>query len=198
MNVAQAEAYITQELRQHLSPTLYYHGLHHTLDVVAQCQEIAAAEGITDAEDLTLLRTAALFHDAGFITVYGGHEALGCDLARRVLPALGYTPAHLAVISACIMATRIPQTAPTHLAQILCDADLDYLGRPDFYPISATLYQELVARDMIASQRAWDEIQVKFMSAHCYLTATNQARRESHKQARIAEIKAGLEAQVSA
>ena len=198
MNVAQAEAYITQELREHLSPTLYYHGLHHTFDVVNQCQEIAAAEGIADAEQLTLLRTAALFHDAGFITVYGGHEALGSDLAREVLPALGYTPAHLAVICECIMATKIPQTAPTYLAKILCDADLDYLGRPDFYPISATLYQELVARSMITTQQAWDEIQVKFMSAHHYLTATNQARREGHKQARIAEIKAGLKAQVSA
>lgn len=192
MNIAQAEAFVTQELRQRLSPTLHYHGLHHTYDVVAQSREIALAEGISDPTELALLHTAALFHDAGFIHVYGGHEALGCDLARQTLPALGYDEDHLQVICTCIMATKIPQEAPTHLAQILCDADLDYLGREDFYPISATLFDELAARQMIASQTAWDEIQVRFMSAHHYHTATNQARREAHKQARIAEIRASL------
>lgn len=194
MNVAQAEAYITEQLRQHLSPTLYYHGLHHTLDVVAQAMDLAQAEGVTDAESLAVLRTAALFHDAGFITTYAGHEAAGCELARQVLPGLDYSPAQVEAVCACIMATKIPQTALTHLAAILCDADLDYLGRPDFYPISASLLAELQARNLMASQRAWDEVQVKFLNAHHYLTATGRQRRQAAKQARIDEIQAGLTA----
>ncbi|MGI4737745.1 MAG: HD domain-containing protein [Janthinobacterium lividum] len=192
MNVAQAEAYITEQLRQHLSPTLYYHGLHHTLDVVTQALDLAHAEGVQDAESLAMLRTAALFHDAGFLTAYAGHEAVGCELVRRVLPGFGYAPEQVDAICGCIMATKIPQTAHSHLAEILCDADLDYLGRADFYPISASLLAELQARDLITSPRAWDEVQVKFLSAHRYLTATGQQRRQAAKQARLAEIQAHL------
>lgn len=175
MNVAQAEAYIAEQLR-HLSPTLYYHGLHHTLDVAAQALDLAQAEGVQDAESLAILRTAALFHDAGFLTAYAGHEAVGCELARRVLPGFGYAPEQVDAICACIMATKIPQTAHSHLAEILCDADLDYLGRADFYPISASLLAELQARDLIASPRAWDEVQVKFLSAHRHRPAAPPGR----------------------
>lgn len=194
MHVAQAEVYIQAQLSQHLSPTLYYHGLHHTLDVTAQALDLARAEGVTDPASLTILRTASLFHDAGFITTYAGHEAASADLARRVLPAMGYSAAQLEAVCSCIMATQIPQTATTHLAKILCDADLDYLGRDDFYPISDTLLAELQARDLIASPRAWDEVQVKFLTAHRYLTATGHQRRQAAKQARIEELKASLSA----
>lgn len=193
MNVAQAEAYITEQLRQHLSPTLYYHGLHHTLDVTEQALDLARAEGITDPESLAILRTAALFHDAGFLTAYAGHEAVGCELVRQVLPDLDYSAAQIEAVCDCIMATKIPQTAPNHLAEILCDADLDYLGRGDFYPISDSLLAELQSRDLITSKRAWDEVQVKFLSAHHYLTATGRQRRQAAKQARIDEIRASLE-----
>ncbi len=193
MNVAQAEAYITEQLRQHLSPTLFYHGLHHTLDVTEQALDLARAEGITDPESLEILQTAALFHDSGFMTTYTGHEAAGCELARAVLPGMEYTAEQIERICECIMATKIPQVAPSHLAQILCDADLDYLGRDDFYPISASLLAELQARNLMPTQRAWDEVQVKFLSAHQYLTATGQQRRQAAKQERIEEIKASLE-----
>ena len=33
-------------------------------------------------------------------------------------------------------ATKIPQTPLTKLEEIICDADLDYLGREDFFEIS--------------------------------------------------------------
>ncbi|MFC7667167.1 hypothetical protein ACFQT0_06865 [Hymenobacter humi] len=83
-----AEDFIVDELRRSLSPTLYYHGLHHTLDVKAVAMELAYAEGVTDTESLVLLRTAALYHDAGFLHTYQGHEARGCEPGARHLAQL--------------------------------------------------------------------------------------------------------------
>jgi uncharacterized protein len=193
MDCLRAEAYILPQLRQHLPPTLFYHGLHHTLDVVAQALSLAEAEGITDATELTLLRTAALYHDAGFLTTYQGHEAAGCELARQTLPDFGYSPAQIELIAELIMATRMPQNPGTrHLARILCDADLDYLGRPDFWPISQTLHDELTARGLMTDETAWLQLQVDFLSSHRYWTATATARRESHKQAHLAQVQQQL------
>jgi predicted metal-dependent HD superfamily phosphohydrolase len=193
MNCHRAETYVLHELHEHLSPTLYYHGLHHTLDVVAQAQSLAEAEGFTDSEALALLRTAAHYHDAGFMTTYQGHEAVGCELARRVLPAMDYSPEQIELICSLIMATRLPQSpGSSPLARILCDADLDYLGRPDFWPISQTLRAELAARGSVVDDQVWNQSQLTFLSAHHYWTASAVARREAAKQARLAEVQALL------
>ncbi|MBC6989200.1 HD domain-containing protein [Hymenobacter sp. BT491] len=193
MDCRRAETYVLNELRQHLSPTLYYHGLHHTLDVLAQAQSLAEAEGVTDAEALMLLRTAALYHDSGFMTTYIGHEEAGCELVKRTLPGMGYSADQIELICRLIMATKMPQNpGDLHLAQILCDADLDYLGRPDFWPISQTLYVELQARGMAPDEQKWNEGQVDFLQGHQYWTASATARREASKQARLAEAQARL------
>ena len=187
MNLADAEQFVLSVLASELSPTLYYHGLHHVLDVVEAADRIARAECITDAESLDLLRTAALFHDVGFLSAYKGHEEAGCDYARQTLPRFGYEPAQISIICGMIMATRIPQTPQTKLEEILCDADLDYLGRDDFEPIAHSLYDELKTRGMVADEPAWNSIQMGFLGSHHYWTptaiATRQAAKEKHLNA---------------
>ena len=193
MDHQRAETYVLDLLRQHLPASLSYHGLHHTLDVVEQSASLAAAEGITNPDDLTLLRTAAFYHDAGFLTTYQGHEAASCELVCRVLPDMQYSPSQVELICRLIMATKLPQAPDDlRLAKILCDADLDYLGRPDFWSTSQTLFEEWQARDMVQDEQAWYQIQVKFLGAHHYWTHTASARRETEKQARLAEVKERL------
>jgi hypothetical protein len=51
-------------LEQQLDPRLTYHNLAHTKDVMAQVERIAHGEQITHADDIMLLRVAALFHDS--------------------------------------------------------------------------------------------------------------------------------------
>ncbi|MBH8559640.1 HD domain-containing protein [Hymenobacter negativus] len=194
MRAPSAEAFIVRKLRQGLAPTLYYHSLAHTLDVAQAAQTLAAAEGVTDGESLTLLRTAALYHDAGFLHTYDGHEARSCDIARATLPEFGYSPGQIEKICALITATQYPQEPHCHLAQILCDADLDYLGRPDFVPISTSLFRELTARQLIASEHAWFQLQERFLTGHRYWTATALTLRAAPKQARLDHIRARLAA----
>jgi len=188
MNVQAAEDFVVNELRRGLSPTLYYHGLHHTLDVTEAAMELAAAEGVADPEALGLLRTAALYHDAGFLHSYQGHEDQGCVLARASLPDFGYSAAQIERVCGLITATKYPQEPQNHLEEILCDADLDYLGRTDFVPISTSLFDELTARQLIANERAWFELQARFLAGHHFWTRTALARRAAPKQARLDHI----------
>src|SRR6476660_7679289 len=62
-----AEKFILQKLESELPKNLSYHAINHTLDVLEAALRIAAGEGITDEEELKLLRVAVLIHDAGFI-----------------------------------------------------------------------------------------------------------------------------------
>ena len=86
------------------------------------------------------------------------------------------------IICGMIMATKIPQTPLTKLEEIICDADLDYFGRDDFFPIANTLFLELKARDFVASEYEWNKIQIKFFKQHRYFTDTTKKLRAKQKQ----------------
>ena len=189
MKPIEAEAFILYKLRSELSNKLHYHDLHHTLDVVEAAERIAKAEGIADDETLALLRTAALFHDVGFITTYQSHEAESCRMAHKYLPQFEYEPRHIIMICGMIEATKIPQQPKTRLQEIICDADLDYLGRDDFETIASKLYRELKAYELVADERAWNAIQIKFLENHYYWTDHAKTTRQPAKHRHIEQLK---------
>jgi len=192
MNVKGAENYIMDQLAKCLSTDLYYHGVHHVLDVTRTALSIAVQEGVTDPEIMDLLKTAALYHDCGFMNTYQNHEAEGCRIVREILPEFGFTSIQIDMICGMIMATKIPQSPVTHLEQILCDADLDYLGRDDFYQISQTLFSELRQRSLISDVLSWNQVQIKFISAHHYWTETSRKNREELKQMYLKALEASV------
>lgn len=192
MDQRAAKGYILARLRSGLPATRTYHSLEHTLDVYASAITIAEQEGVA-GHDLELLKTAALFHDAGFLIQDDEHEAGSCALAREHLPRFGYTAEEVERVCALIQGTKLPQSPPDHLGRILCDADLDYLGRPDFFRIGDTLFAEMKRQGVVASEREWNELQLRFLSAHVYFTRTNRNLREPAKQANLASVRRWLE-----
>lgn len=168
-------------------PKLPYHNIEHIYDVLNSAMVIAASEHIDD-DQVKLLRLAALFHDAGFIHSAKDHEAKSAEMARNVLPSFGLTPDHIEVISKMILATRLPQSPTILLEKILCDADLDYLGRTDFYNIGNKLFAELQAQGAVETEREWNLVQKTFLESHKYHTDFSKANRESFKQERLQEI----------
>jgi len=78
------------------------------------------------------------------------------------------------------------------LQNIICDADLDYLGRSDFIPVSNMLYKELHEQNLIGSINDWNKLQVKFLSIHQYFTETGNKLREVNKQTQIERLKSEI------
>lgn len=167
---------ILNKLAVGLAPNLYYHCVEHTIDVLTQAERMAKIENLTD-DEIYRLQLACLYHDSGFLTTYTAHEIAGCDFARKELTRFGVTDTDIRIICGMIMATHIPQTPLTRLEEIICDADLDYLGREDFSLISHNLFRELHARQMIKSEQEWNLVQINFFRQHSYFTdATNKLR----------------------
>jgi hypothetical protein len=83
---------------------------------------------------------------------------------RENLPSFGYSEADITTICGMIMATRIPQSPANLLESILCDADLDYLGRDDFKKIGQTLFEEFTEYSILHDEQAWNRLQVSFLS----------------------------------
>lgn len=178
---------LLDKLEKELPRYLYYHNVKHTVDVVTEVELIGWGEGVSD-EDILLLKTAALFHDAGHITAYDNHEYYGTLMAREYLPKYNYTPEQINLICDLIMATKLPPRPKNLLEKIICDSDLDYLGRSDFIPVSNTLYKELKEQNKIGTLNDWNKMQIKFISGHQYFTKTAQSLREVNKQKQIERI----------
>ncbi len=178
---------ILDRLERELPKYLYYHNVKHTVDVVTEVELIGWGENCTD-EEILILKTAGLFHDVGHTVTYDNHEYQGTLIAREMLPAYSYTPAQIDRICEIIMATKLPPQPKNLLENIICDSDLDYLGRSDFIPVSNTLYEELKAQNKMGSLNDWNKIQVKFISGHQYFTATARSLREVNKQLQIERI----------
>jgi uncharacterized protein len=162
---------VIKMLRENLPKNLFYHTPEHTMDVVRAAERIAISEGCNDDEVL-LLKTAALFHDTGYIRDMREHEKHGCIIAAEILGEHGINSEEIGAVSALIMATKVPQLPQTKLEQIICDADLDYLGRNDYFSIAENLHREFLAYEKIKDEKDWMQLQVKFLQSHKYFTDT--------------------------
>jgi len=182
---------ILKRLRENLPEHLSYHSVMHVKDVIDAVEKIAKSEAVND-EDLVLLKTAALFHDTGFLFGSKNHEEKSCEIAAEYLLEYGFSQDQLDKINGMIMATKIPQTPKNHLEQIVADADLDYLGRDDFFVIGDKLFEELSMFGIVNSERDWNLLQEKFLESHHYFTETAINSRNQKKQDNLDIIKTKL------
>ncbi len=182
------QAHIVNKLRNGLDPSLTYHTVEHTLDVTRQALRIGIAEKI-ESRDLLLLQVAALYHDTGFLSCYRGHEEVSCLFAQNELPEFGFDADEIEKMCGMIMATKIPQSPKNKLEEIICDADVDYLGRPDFFATGEKLYREFLDQGIVVDFDDWNRLQVRFLEAHHYFTQTSITLRTQEKLRFLEEVR---------
>jgi uncharacterized protein len=191
MQFERVKKFILDKLKKELTKNLTYHSLGHIKDVYKAAENLSHLEGISE-EDKLLLLTAVLFHDSGFLISQKEHERLSCELARKYLPDFDYTQEEIARICDMIMATQIPQSPTNLLEKIICDADLDYLGRDDFFTIGDKLFDELVMYGIIDSENEWNKLQVRFLEKHRYFTSSAKKLRKAKKIENLAIVKSKI------
>lgn len=177
-----------EKLRTGLSEKLYYHGYDHVLDVLSAAERIGASEGLSE-DEMELLRVAVLYHDSGFIVDPKNHEEYGCDMAEKELPGFGFEKFEVAKICGMIRATKYPHRPAGKMEEIICDADLDYLGRDDFFEIGGKLFRELQIRGVVSKEQEWNRLQINFLTSHHYFTKTALSTREEKKQEHLEKVR---------
>ncbi|CAG5079633.1 HD domain-containing protein [Parvicella tangerina] len=198
MDFSEAKDYIVERLIKELPKDLYYHGAHHTFDVVKSVHSLSVAEKLSNADFFVLL-TAAYFHDAGYIYRYEHNEPIAVKMARKSLPDFGYSPEQIDVIENIIMATSHSIEPKTKLEMIMCDADHDYFGRHDYQKIAVSLRKELAVYEAEYSDEIWLDMQIKYLeNNHRYYTETAIREKQPQKEHRIQVLKNQLDVLVNA
>lgn len=191
MKFEEVLAFLTNKLQTELPVELNYHSFQHTRDVLSASIELADRENITD-QDLILLKTAALFHDCGYLSMYNGHEEASCAMAAAILPDFEYSPENIAEVCQMIRSTKLPQEPVDKKGMVLCDADLYYLGTKNYKDNAENLYLEMMTAGIVESRLEWTEKQIHFLEHHKYFTQTAIDRLSASQHQNLLSVRAEL------
>lgn len=185
-----AKKYAIDRLERELDNKLAYHSAAHTRDDVLPAVERLAHHIGINGERLLMLTTAAAYHDLGFVENAEGsdHELRSSRIAREVLPRYGYSRDQIEVICRLIMATKVPQAPHDLLEALIVDADLDSLGRSDYFTVSGNLRRELANFGINHSDQDWYQWQLDFLSSHGYFSEAARELRDDGKQRNISVV----------
>jgi predicted metal-dependent HD superfamily phosphohydrolase len=191
------DQYIRALFKDELPGVIKYHDANHTLHpargVVAVANRIAISENISE-HDRELLIAAAYFHDTGYIREYDKNEPIAARMAGRILQLIGYKPKEIEKIQKIILATDLARKPKTHAEKILCDADLDNLGREDFFELDAKLREGRRIRGLdVNDDLKWYKGTLEVMKNHHYYTESQIKLREEKKQKNIKQLLNKLE-----
>jgi uncharacterized protein len=186
--LAKVREYVLERMREGLPRSMTYHSTWHTRgDVVPATRRLARMEGIEE-DDLELLLAAAWLHDIGYLEQYQRNEPVAARLAAETLPRFGFSAQQTQRVIRIILATQMPQKPKSILQKILCDADLDSLGRTDFMKLSLSLRMETCVWVGPISVVEWFSNQLAFLESHRYFTRSAKALRDEGKSRNIERV----------
>lgn len=193
MNVVeQAREFAVEFLEKRLPRWIAYHGIPHTVETAAACAEIAAGCGL-DGTQTEIVLIAAWFHDTGYADAAQGHEERSVAIAGAFLRGLGYPAAKISMVEGCIMATKMPQRPGNILEQILCDADMIYCGREEFFEWDDLLREEIEGRDgIVVDPAAWLRRSLEFLERQEFHTEYCRTSLEEGRRRNIRTLKTRL------
>ena len=126
------EDYVLSLLTERTPIQNIYHNLDHTNDVVQASIEIGVGEKLTP-DEMEIVQIAAWFHDLGYLDKIEGHEEISAMYAINFLNEENYPSERTDIIISCILSTKVPQKPKNKLETIICDADLNHIGRKTFF-----------------------------------------------------------------
>ncbi len=188
MNYTDLERDIYELLLKETEPVYLYHNVNHTFDVVESIVRIGEHEKLGQT-DMLILKTTALLHDIGYLKKYDHNELISVQMSVELLPRYNYLNEHIKKITDIIRMMAQPFKSRGYFASLLCDADLDYLGRNDYFSRSMLLYSEWKQLNIVNNLKEWYNIQITFLSEHEYFSDFSKLQRENLKQEFIKQIK---------
>ncbi|MCL5430652.1 MAG: HD domain-containing protein [Candidatus Marsarchaeota archaeon] len=163
-------------MEEHM-PILPYHNRIHAEGIVTAIDMLASMEKISKTERY-LLETAGYLHDIIYVPFAKDNEERSAEVAGKLLSELNYSDDEIRLVQSLIMATKLPTNPKTPLEQIICDADVDNLGRDDFFEKTENLRNEFGVLD----KHQWCVTTLEFMKRHRYYTESAQTARNNGKE----------------
>lgn len=169
---------------------MYYHQYAHSLDVYKRATYLAKKEWLSK-EEIEVLQIAALFHDTGFIIRYEKNEPLGAKIASNYLMSISYPQEKIQLIERIILATDPDYKKPKDIYEkIIKDADIDNIGREDFFEKWDKVKTELEnIKKIKISDVDWHHSMLDLLYKTKFYTHTQIKERKKMKEENVSKLK---------
>lgn len=196
--LAKVEEYVKIFFKEHADAKFFYHNQSHTNDVVSAAKKIALHYQLDDRSWFVVC-AAAWFHDTGYlVTNPETHELKSTELAELFLQSINVNEEEIAAIKKCIMATRMPQMPESLPEQIICDADLFYLGTDEFNEQRKRLKKENEAvKNIKIDGNEWRAANIKMLETYQYHTDYCRSLLEKNKIGQLEKMKSKQQEKLS-
>jgi predicted metal-dependent HD superfamily phosphohydrolase len=183
-----AADYVTKLFNFSLPQEITYHNLTHIKEAVKTVKEIGIKSKLRPCE-IEVLLLAAWFHDIGMVYQYNDHEEKSAELCRAFLSAHDYSRENTNRVVKIILSTRLPQQPKNLLEQIMCDADLSYIGKKKFDLRSQQLREEW--KNMLGknfSDYEWLKANIDFLLANKFHTKSAKSLFDKQRKENLAKL----------
>ena len=190
--IRKAEAFVLDLFDRKLPEECVFHSKDHTLDVMKNALTIGKESGLS-VNDLNCLALGAVFHDAGYVSSYDGHEIISAQMAREFLISLDIDDSQIKQVERAILATRVPQSPEDLVSKVLCDADLMHLTYPDYFARMEPLRLEwkLTGKSDL-TETQFHRKSIDFFNMHNYHTSYGRQVLAEKKHLNLERIKARI------
>ncbi len=175
----------TQKAYEQIDKKLSFHNWMHTKTFFDCVCYIGTFENI-DTDSLKLLKIAALYHDRGNEIKRESHEDESIRIACEELPGYRVSKNSIDVIARFIGATKTPTDPQDIPEMVMCDSDMEMLGR-DYFPYVS----ELLRIELNVPKNEWIEDQIEFLENHTYYTETAKKLFDEQKRKNLDMLKSG-------
>jgi len=179
------ENYVSSLLKENLSGDLGFHGITHTVEVPKAAVEIGQFYSL-DGGQMEILLVSAWFHDCGYIHTYAGYEEKSKQIAKSFLTRYKADTEFINSVSACIEATKFPQSPMNLVEMILCDADFFHFTRPTYPRYAMAIRREFeIFLHRVYSDEEWKTINMAMLRNHTYWTSYGKNVLDRFKQVNV-------------
>ena len=152
----------------------FYRGATHTINALQVVEEYIDNMRLGTYE-AQILRLGVLMRDLGELNQIENGED-GIALVKKLMAESGFTFVQTKVVADLVKAARHPHRPTNLLERIICDVDMEYLGREDHEQASEMFFQELYRNSMVSSREEWDQWQQELLETHQYHTPYGRER----------------------
>jgi predicted metal-dependent HD superfamily phosphohydrolase len=187
--VKDSARYISNYFSNYLDSSFTYHNMVHTTYVTKAVHTLCSVMGVGEHQ-MKVLSVSAWFHDLGFTQCIEGHEEAGAALAETFLKGNGIDQEDIAIVKSCILSTHYPQQPNNLLEEIICDADLMYIGDQCYFKTSALLRKEWErTKGIDYTDAEWYQLNIQFLSAHHFHSwyCLSLVEKEKNKKVKLLE-----------
>lgn len=160
----------------------YYHSYNHALEVMERAVYLWEKEWLSKSH-IEILALTWLFHDTWFVIQYDKNEPIWSKIARNYLKSILYPEDKIKTIERLILATDPDYKTPADILEVIIkDADMDNLGRKDFFDRANSLKKEIeVIKNIKIRDPEWNHWLIELLKEHRFEALTQKLERDDEK-----------------